>query len=636
MSKTYVPVSINTDQDRGVKLRDLKSMGATRVYIAYERLPFSPCSEREAELENLRENIEFYESNGFEVGVWIAALGFGGPQRDINREAAKDFVRIKGMIGEKTLDDAICPLDQNYLAAMGGIVEDICRAGAKMIMFDDEFCLSIRPNIGCVCDLHMAEFRRRLGEDIEIKDIYEKVFTGGPSRYRDVWIEITGDALRGFCHSMRAAADRVDDSIRLGFCTGYTSWDFEGADALELTKIFAGKNEPFLRFTGAPYWVSANRMARITPATVIESTRMQNAWCKGKVSDIFGEADTYPRDRFQTPAALSECFDLALRLENITDFKYVYAYSIQPTYDRGYVDAHLRNSALYADIDASFCGKQSVGVRVYEEMRKFKNFDFTEKTSNYKQVLQRTFFSYAQAMLSVNAIPTVYEGKGICGIAFGENAKYIDESAFENGLILDMKAAKILEDRGVDVGLVSYEPFSAAHEKFNGYDDTLLFSASATCNPTLKDGAKVISRFVDSECKTSAPAAYTYENAKGQRFLVYSFVGEAQENNSSLFWSYSRGKQINDTIPWLSGKEQPVRCDGNPFLYSLARENGERISVAYINAHPDEIYSATVKFGYNVTDLKFINCDGLQTDSRTAVIKYVKPYGFAAIDAKKI
>jgi hypothetical protein len=68
-----------------------------------------------------------------------------------------------------------------------------------------------------------------------------------------------------------------------------------------------------------------------------------------------------------------------------------------------------------------------------------------------------TMFSNAQAILTSNAIPTVYEGEGICSICFGENARYIDEKDVHGGLILDAAAAEILERRGFDVGLVSAE-----------------------------------------------------------------------------------------------------------------------------------------------------------------------------------
>jgi hypothetical protein len=79
-----------------------------------------------------------------------------------------------------------------------------------------------------------------------------------------------GDSLRDFARKMRESADKVDPSIRMGFCSGYTSWDLEGADAIELTKIFAGDNKPFLRYTGAPYWVPQVRFKGQSLQTIVE------------------------------------------------------------------------------------------------------------------------------------------------------------------------------------------------------------------------------------------------------------------------------------------------------------------------------------------------------------------------------
>ncbi|MBO5070928.1 MAG: hypothetical protein J6C37_11295, partial [Roseburia sp.] len=62
---------------------------------------------------------------------------------------------------------------------------------------------------------------------------------------------------------------------------------------------------------------------------------------------------------------------------------------------------------------------------------------------------------------------TVYEGLGAAGVAFGENVKYIPGDALRNGLILDARAAAILTERGVDVGIIAVgEQTSVTEEHF--------------------------------------------------------------------------------------------------------------------------------------------------------------------------
>ena len=90
-------------------------------------------------------------------------------------------------------------------------------------------------------------------------------------------------------------------------------------------------------------------------------------------------------------------------------------------------------------------------------MRKFKNYDFPQRFIGEKQLMKQVSFCDSQKILTSSAIPTTYQGEGMCGIVFGESAKYIDLKACDKGLILDVKAAYILASRGIDTGLISYE-----------------------------------------------------------------------------------------------------------------------------------------------------------------------------------
>ena len=57
---------------------------------------------------------------------------------------------------------------------------------------------------------------------------------------------------------------------------------------------------------------------------------------------------------------------------------------------------------------------------------------------NAEANVQDIFFSKAARTLAFNTVPTVYEGDGICGIVFDENARRLPKEALKNGLILDI------------------------------------------------------------------------------------------------------------------------------------------------------------------------------------------------------
>jgi hypothetical protein len=639
MSRLFVPVSGRFDQRCGTALEDIKAMGAERVFIALEeRFPFTVGERRDRVLAELAQKVKYYTDAGLEAGVWIDTLGYGGEMPSYDIDAAREFTRIRSVIGNEQ-DDALCPLDERFSNMMCALIADIVRvSGTKMLMLDDELCLSVRPGIGCACDLHLNALSEMLGEKIELSDIPKKVFMGALSRYRTAWLSLMKKTLIDFCLKVRAAVDEVDESVRIGFCSGYTSWDLEGADAIDIARALAGKNRPFLRFTGAPYWISSRRFERQSLQSVIECTRMQHELCKDTDIEVFTEADTYPRDRFNTPAAFSECFDIVTRSALGMDaLKYVYEYSNQPSYDRGYVRAHLKNAPVADDISKIFSSKSPVGVRVYESVRKIENahlptFErgFTE--SDERQI-ENLIFSPAAAMLTENAIPTAYEGFGSCGICFGESARELDLSVLKHGMILDAKAAEILSERGVDTGLENLEYISGTFiEKHHSGEDIVLFNTPKIAKMTLSASCDVISRYFRFELysEESYPALYRYENASGEKFLIFGFDSEQLPMHSSLIRSYVHARDICDSIESFFGARLPVRCDGHPMLYSLACEGDGELAVLLVNIHPDAIDAAQLVLGEGANAVHFIGCDGRLVSDNEIEINRIEPYGFCA------
>ena len=231
-----------------------------------------------------------------------------------------------------------------------------------------------------------------------------------------------------------------------------SSWDIDG-DAFELAKIFAGNTRPILRLIGAPYW-AVNKSWGNRLQDVIELERMEAAWSTGGDIELIAEGDVYPRPRFNCAANYLEGFDTALRASGALDgiLKISVDYVSNVGYESGYLKKYLKNKPIYADIKKHFEKKAHVGIRVYESKNKVATMQMPNALGE-KSDAEAAFFSSAARMLAANAIPTVYEGAGVTGIAFGENAYALTDECFENGLIIDLLAAKILSDRGMDVGI---------------------------------------------------------------------------------------------------------------------------------------------------------------------------------------
>lgn len=166
-----------------------------------------------------------------------------------------------------------------------------------------------------------------------------------------------------------------------------------------------------------------------------------------------------------------------------------------------------------------------------------------------------------------------------------------------------------------------------------------VYFATDLCNVDVAEGARVISEFVDTDYLANAPrrrvpSAYLYENAQGQRFLVYAFRAQNQPENSGMYWSYRRGAQIAAAIEWLGGKPLPVDCTGEPYGYCRCNENENSVAVAYFNCTSDGIETLDFKFARDVKNVSIIGAKGTQTDARTVRVEDIRGYGYVAIEAE--
>ena len=73
------------------------------------------------------------------------------------------------------------------------------------------------------------------------------------------------------------------------------------------------------------------------------------------------------------------------------------------------------------------------------------------------------------------------------------------------------------------------------------------------------------------------PAAYLYENSKGQRFCVLAMdvkrsVGDVVSLKEG-FRSYAKSKQLAQALEWVGKKELPIKLSGNhPDVYLMCKE----------------------------------------------------------------
>lgn len=622
MYKISVPIMLSSCRRYSPEamLAEVKKFDAQRVFLALGYYQLDP-EKRRQDMEDLKTYCEFFKAAGLEVGAWIWTFIF---QEKI---PFHHMTLLQGDMEENTT--MACPLDKGFLDFSHDYIRDIAATGVDIIMFDDDFRYGVLGGSpACLCPLHVERINKIVGEELTREELAEAILSGGKNKYRDAWLQVNGDSFREFAKNARRAVDSVDPSIRLGACACVTSWDMDGITAMELATILAGRNQPFVRLIGAPYW-AVNRSWGHDVQDVVELERMESAWTGFAGIEIFAEGDAYPRPRISCPAAYLESFDMAMRASGATDgiLKYGVDYASQPGYENGYAILHRRNKPLYSLIDAHFGGKENAGIRIYEYPMKAAD-TVLPALDGLKNRLDHLLFSQAARVLSHNAIPSVYEGAGVTGMAFGENARHLPAEAFEKGLILDIAAAKILQDRGVDVGLVALgSKVRPPEERFVNGNHVFMYDASAY-RITVSEKAEILST------GDGVPLSYRYENPDGQRFLVLNFVTDIDSRKAYIWKQYARGRQIVENTPWLSGEKVPACAVGNPGVYLQCKTDADSMTVGLWNLHPDPAFAPVVQLAEAFGSIEFLNIAGtLEGDQ--VLLDEIPPYGFAAFTVRK-
>ena len=574
----------------------------------------------------LKQKVEFFKKRGVTVGAWLCpTTGHEGMGITVGEEGKK-FTRrlVADYSGGKvrTSEQAFCPLDEGFVKDFAWKMGELCKTGVTRSLFEDDFRLSGPPitKIACCCKLHLDAFSKRVGRRVTADELSELIYHNEDLSYRREWMELKRETMTSFLRALRDEVNKVNPEFRIGISASRLNYDIDGATIQELARVAAGDTKPFVRLTGAPYWARENN----TLSSVIESNRMQFGWFADSGIEIISEGDPYPRPRSRIPAAYLEVFDQILRADGGSDgiYKYMTSYREGPGYENGYSEFHIKNRPLYELIDKLFAGKKAVGITPHIKQQKLAAavFDELEPFEEFGAYYRLDSVIPPEAYLVTDlSVPTSYESGGYAGLAFGENARHLTDKELKGGIITDLKGAKILSDKGIDVGLAGYTRVSAnPSEEYFPADDMAVVIGQPSPFPLrfyrvqLRTGAQVVSTFcygddlpqfggynadvAESASREDFPACYLYENADGQRFCVYTFVALNVQNrdiyngfNGDFFTNYCRQRQIFDCAEWLSGKKLPAKSLKNPYLYVLCAEDESRRVIGLWNLWEDEI-----------------------------------------------
>ena len=595
-------------------IKQYKRAGVTRIFAGVPNV-FNMPEIEDKEFAQFKVTIDECHKEGIEVGLWCSS-SFG-----------RNFNSFDPQINDKGEANGAfkCHCGEALINFHCEKAKRAASLGADIYMLDDDFHQqhgksdSIK---GCFCEHHRKLFNEICGGTLDFDLVKEKFWDECPNPYRETFLRALGLSLENFVKRLREAIDTVNPNMRLAICAHGADYYWNGTDIITLAKIAAGNTKPLIRTIGAPYWdYFADYPDRLT--SVFEFERAEFEFLKDSGVETMAEGDSFPRPRYASSAAQLELFDMVMRADGKADgiLKYMFCYRASPEYELGYVNEHIANKPIYDEIEKHFADKTAVGVRVYQ---------FPDKCLEAKKEYSK--FGYTASiipdegyLLSQLSIPTTYEGKGIAGVAFGENARYLTDEQLAGGILTDVMGAKILTERGIDCGLKNVVgKLSPSGERFNEHDaHRILGPDKSAYKIEVDEKAQVVSQYsvgVFSHYKeldeiTNDPATYLYENANGQRFCVMAFdAKESVSNAKSLlehYRSYGKSKLLMNALEWLGGKKLPARAEGHPDLYVMCKtdDNGA-MAVGLWNCHRDKIRTSEVILDKEYTKIHFINCTG--------------------------
>ena len=325
-----------TPENREIYLKLCREAGVERIFLALDAV-------MEPVPQSYYDNVVYFKSHGFEVGVWTSTVGHGfelAHSEDTEKERFAQMVDIQGV----RRHHAICPLDRNFVKCFSEYIATLASSGVDRVLLDDDYRMSQHGReLCCACELHMKRISELVGEAMTLEKIKPYILSGKKNKYRDAWVYAQQEGLVELAKAIRREVDKVAPNVAVCSCTTFAQYNVDGVDMIEVAKILAGKNKPLLRLTGAPYWATKRR--KFPLVTVFEVARMFAAFAEGKGVELLGEGDPYPRPRYACPASYLELFDAVTRIDGGYDgiLKYMFDYIAGPNCELGYLDHHNEN-----------------------------------------------------------------------------------------------------------------------------------------------------------------------------------------------------------------------------------------------------------------------------------------------------
>lgn len=523
---------------------------------------------------------------GIEIGVLVqSTIGHGwSGQRQLTAEPWQRIVRMDG-----TVSSRMCPSDARFRSYITDIVGAIAAEDPAFLMIDDDFGLRHGE---CLCPAHLAELNTTAGTCFASPaEAHAALSACGPSDSL-LWTfeSLRIDSSRRFAREIREAIDRVNPSIRCGYCTPCMGFMF----ANEIATLLAGGTEPFVRIANANYLNTSTQVL-----TALAGVTAKARSTVSGIRDVIDESDTFPHTRFSESATALHAHITSAILDGLSGSKLWISDFTRPNpagcvaYERIIADNRPFYDTLFAAVE---------GIVWEGFVQPIPRVPGNYAPLNPLAVLRQPEF--ATLLLCRFGIPCVYERSARTSIRLlcGENVDAFTDAElldfFRGGLLLDTVAAEKLQARGFA------RHMGCTVER----DETGIFSCEVVVQTglTIRSGwsadirriipaserTQIITRLHNGELPSAAnaygPGATCFENEFGGRVAVVAFGPLLP---SHILLAHGRREMLVVALDALCGGRMPMLVDTDQDVcvrHGRMRDGAALLAVFNANLDPME------------------------------------------------
>ncbi len=511
-----------------------------------------------------------------------------------------------------TTNNRMCPLDPGFKSHIRAAVRTVAASRPAFLLVDDDFRLFL-CGYGCFCPLHLAGFNQRIGGHYDRESLLAVLNRTDPDARRigDAWTAWLIESLVGLAGDVRAGIDDVDPELSCGYCTPL---DGPGSAAfvVPVAQTLAGRRPPFVRVNNSWYLGNDARglLDRIYP-TALNVALLQAAG----ITDILSESDTFPHNRYSTPARAIDAHLVFSILHGVTGAKLWVTRTMnhEPASGEAYREVLARRRGLR---DALF--QLMPAVRWDEPASPLA--EHLISPWNPADYNKERLPSWAAAVCARMGIPCRIGGDPAAVAMLTEPESELLSDAelsalLGRGLLLDGGAAERLcrrgfaEHLGVDVDMpasrsVNFERL--AEHPVNGplagnqVSLSSFFGSSVRRLTVREPGVQVLSTafsqpwYMSPDPVAAGPAVTLFENRLGGRVAVYAATLAPTDNFLFLTYYYAfmnqtRRGQLVRILDWLNRAPLPAVVQTDADLYvrhgviDAAAGGGELLALFNLN-----------------------------------------------------